>query len=293
MSNTISNASYANALFLDRAQGQLTQSIDRLSSGTNSVTDLGSSGVSTTAKLTSQNARIQAANTNVQNAMSYEQAASGFTGNIADVLSRMTELATLAKDPTKAASDISDYADEFSQLQMQLRDTIGGTSAQIGGSFDVTSPMGSFDGISLFGSTAPGTVQVGPNPTDKLNLPSMNLQTGSMLTLIQQDSAGNFTLSITDPNAVTDIANAQTQVSDIDASVGAASASLSRASDSLNSQSLNVQGTISSIQDVDVASESTKLAKFQILTQSSTAMLAQEQQDPKAILNLLSSIKTK
>jgi flagellin len=271
----------------------MTQSIDRLSSGTNSVTDMGSNGVSTTAKLTGQNARIQAANTNVQNAMSYTQAANGFTSNVADVLSRLSELATLANDPTKSSSDISDYADEFTQLQTQLRDTIGGTTGQIGGAYDVTSPMGSFNGISLFGSTAAATVQIGPNPTDKLNLPSMDLQTGAMLSLIQQDSAGNFTLNIKDPSALSDITNTQTQVSDVDAAVGAATASLSRAADGLSSESLNVQGTISSIQDVDVAAESTKLAKYQILTQSSSAMLAQEQQDPKAILSLLAALPTK
>ena len=291
MSNPISNASYSNALFLNRTQSQLSQSVERLSSGTNSVTDIGSIGISVTAKLSSQDARIQAANTNVQNATSYTQAAAGFTGNIADVLSRLSELATLAKDPTKSATDIGNYATEFSQLQTQLRDTIGGTTAQIGGTLDVNSPMGEFNGISLFGSTAASTIQVGPNPTDKLTLPSMDLQTGSMLSLIQQDSAGNFTLQLTDPTSVAQIGDAQTQVSNIDAQVGAVTASLSRAADTLTSQSQNVEGTISSIQDVDVAAESTKMAKYQILTQSSTAMLAQEQQDPKAILNILSSMK--
>jgi flagellin len=291
MSNPISNASYSNALFLNRTQSQLSQSVERLSSGTNSATDIGSIGISVTAKLSSQDARIQAATTNVQNATSYTQAAAGFTGNIADVLSRLSELATLAKDPTKSASDIGNYATEFSQLQTQLRDTIGGTSAQIGGTYDVDSPMGSFNGISLFGSTAASTIQVGPNPTDKLTLPSMDLQTGAMLSLIQQDSAGNFTLQLTDPTSVAQIGGAQTQVSNIDAQVGAVTASLTRAADALTSQSQNVEGTISSIQDVDVAAESTKMAKYQILTQSSAAMLAQEQQDPKAILNILSSMK--
>jgi flagellin len=291
MSNSISNASYSNALFLDRTQSQLSQSIERLSSGTNGVTDIGSTGVSVTAKLSSQDARIQAANTNVQNATSYTQAASGFTDNIAGVLSRLSELATLAKDPTKSASDTSNYATEFSQLQTQLRDTIGGTTAQIGGSYDVTSPMGSFNGISLFGSTGASAVQIGPNPTDKLMLPSMDLQNSSMLALMQQDSSGNFTLNLTDPTAVAQISAAQTQVSNVDAQVGAVTASLSRAADALSSESENVEGTISSIKDVDVAAESTKLAKYQILTQSSTAMLAQEQQDPKAILNILASIK--
>ena len=293
MSTSISSATYSNALFLDRASSQLSQSIERLSSGTNGVTDIGSTGISVTAKLTGEDARIQAANTNVQNAMSYTQAASGFTDSIAGVLSRLSELATLAKDPTKGASDVADYSTEFSQLQTQLRDTIGGTTGQIGGAYDVSSPMGSFNGISMFGSSAASTVQVGPNPSDKISLPSMDLQTGAMLSLIQQDSSGNFTLNISNSAAVADISNAQTQVSNTDAQIGAVTASLSRASDALTTQSQNAESTISSIQDVDVAAESTKLAKYQTLTQSSTAMFQQEQMDPKAILNLLSSIPTK
>jgi len=293
MSTSISSNTYGNALFLDRTQNLLSQSIERLSSGTNGVTDIGSNGVSVTAKLSGQDARIQAANTNVQNATSYMQAASGFTDSVAGVLSRLSELATLAKDPTKSSTDVADYSTEFAQLQTQLRDTIGGTTGDIGGSYDVSSPMGSFNGISMFGSSAANSVQVGPNPADKIALPPMDLQTGAMLSLIQQDSSGNFTLNITDATAANPISSAQTQVSNTDAQIGAVTASLSRAADILTSQGQTAESTISGIQDVDVAAESTKLAKYQILTQSSAAMFAQQQQDPKAILNLLSSIKTK
>ncbi len=294
MSSSINGDTYSSALFLDRTQSMLNQSIDRLSSG---VKDLSSSGdasaVSESAKLSGQSARIQAANTNVQNATSYLQASGGFVSNINDVLSRMSELSALVKDPTKSTNDIADYQTEFVQLQTQLRDTVGGSTGTIGGNYDVTAPMGSFNGNSLFGSTAPSTVQIGEKPADKITLPSTNLQTGAMLALIHQDSSGNFTLNATDANTVSTVTAGLQQVSDTEGQIGAASASLSRAADNLTAQGQNVDSNVASIQDVDVAAESTKLAKYTMMTQASAAMLAQEQQDPKAILSVLASIHGK
>lgn len=86
----------------------------------------------------------------MQNAISYIQTADGFIGQMTKVLSRMSELVILAKDVTKNSADVSLYAREFEALQDQLRQTIGGSSDEIGGP-GVESPLGQFNGIEMFG----------------------------------------------------------------------------------------------------------------------------------------------
>lgn len=52
-------------------------------------------------------------------------------------------------------------------------------------------------------------------------------------------------------------------------------------------ESENLSSTISRIRDVDVAEESTQFAKYNILVQAGTAMLAQANQTPQSVLKLL------
>jgi len=279
------------AITLDRNQDLLSNSIDALSSGS-TLTSAGANpaGLAITDTLTSDNLRLSAASTNVQNALSYTQVSSGFLSSINSVLTRLSELATETEDPTKNSSDDAQYELEFQSLQQQLRNTIGGSSTDIGGT-TVTDPEGSFNGTALFGSTTAGgtTISIGDDPTQQLTIPDINLQTGALQSLIQQDSSGNFTLSATDSNAISQITGAIQQVGDGEAVLGAAESRLSLTASSLTTQQQNISSAISGISDVDVAQESTQLAKYQILVQSSAQMLAQANQDPQDVLKLIDS----
>jgi flagellin len=277
------------ALNLDRNQTLLGQSIDRLSSGS-AILSPGDNpaGLADSDSLGADGQRLGAASTNVQNAISYTQAADGNLSNMGDILNRMTQLATLTQDPAANSSDSADYQQEFQSLQEQLRSMIGGSSSQIGGA-SVDDPSGTFNGAALFGSTAAGglTLDTGDAATDQLTIPDINLQGGAMLAMIQQDSSGAFTLGATDSGANASINSAILQVAGDRATLGAAQSSLNLSASTLQVQQQNIASAVSGISDVDVAQESTQLAKYNILAQAGASMLAQANQAPQSVLKLL------
>ena len=274
---------------LSRASDQMSRSLSRLSSGTKAVSPADdAAGVALAAKLDAQSGRLTAASTNVQNALSSVQSGESFLQSMGNVLTRMGELSSLAQDPTKNASDRALYQQEFSSLQDQLRSTIGGTTAQIGGTSDVTDPLGSFNRVALFGSTAAGgqSVTVGADG-EALTIPDVNLRAGSMLSLIAQDGTGTYTAQLTDSTTLAAINGAQQQVSDGSATLGATDSRLALVAAKLSVEGENLTAGLSNIRDVDVASESTDFAKYSIKVQASTAMLAQANLQPAAVLQLL------
>lgn len=276
---------------LNASQEMLGRSLSRLSSGSKIVNPSDdAAGLAVSEKMDAQGRRVKAAVNNVQNAISYVQTADGFMAGMTKILSRMSELAILAKDVTKNDTDIDLYSQEFHALQDQLRATIGGTSADIGGSADISTPLGAYNGISLFGSAATGTgltVTIGQAVGQEMTIPSSNLRDGDMLAIIGQDSGGLYTLDLTDSGAIGAITDAIQDVATERASLGASQSRLELAATTLQVEFENLSSAISRIRDVDVAEESTQFAKFNILVQSGTAMLAQANQTPKSVLSLL------
>jgi len=200
----------------------------------------------------------------------------------------MSEIAILAKDVTKNSTDIALYSQEFVALQDQLRATIGGTTSDIGGTADVASPLGAFNGISLFGSTSAGlVVTIGQAVGQEMTIRDSNLRDGNMLPVIQQDSSGAYTLDLTDTGTIGALTSAIQDVATERASLGASQSRLELAATTLQVEYENLGSAISRIRDVDVAEESTQLAKYNILVQSGTAMLAQANQAPRSVLQLL------
>ena len=278
------------AMSLDRNQELLSQSLERLSSGSQILSPADNpAGLAESDTLGADGQRLSAASTNVQNAMSYTQAADSGLTNIGDILNRMSELTTLSQDPTANPSDVSDYEQEFQALQNELRSTIGGSSSQIGGT-SVTDPSGTFNGTVLFGSTAAGGITLDTGGTgEQVTIPDIDLQSGATAGVIQQDSSGNFTMSATSPGATAAINSAIAQVASDRGTLGAAEACLSLSASTLQVQQQNISSAVAGISDVDVASESTQLAKYNILIQSGAAMLAQANQAPQSVLKLLHS----
>jgi flagellin len=280
----------AAARSLNASQEMLGRSLTRLSSGSKIVNPSDdAAGLAVSEKLDAQNRRVQAATTNVQNAVSYIQTADGFMSGMTKILSRMSELAILAKDVTKNASDVDLYQQEFTALQDQLRATIGGSSTEIGGT-SITTPLGAFNGISLFGSNSAGlTVTIGQAIGQDMTIRESNLRTGPMADLITQDSSGVYNMGIADTGLIGGITDAIQHVATERAKLGASQSRLELAATTLSVEYENLSSAISRIRDVDVAKESTQLAKYNILVQSGTAMLAQANQSPQSVLKLLQS----
>jgi flagellin len=274
---------------LNASQEMLGRSLTRLSSGSKIVNPSDdAAGLAVSEKLDAQNKRVRAATTNVQNAISFVQTADGFMSGMTKILSRMSELAILAKDVTKNSTDVALYQEEFNALQDQLRATIGGTTAEIGGTTDIDAPLGAFNGITLFGPNSTGlTVTIGQAVGQSMTIPESNLRDGDMLDIIDQDASGAYSLSVTDSDAIGTITSAIQDVATERASLGASQSRLELAAKTLQVEFENLGAAISRIRDVDVAEESTQYAKYNILVQSGTAMLAQANQTPRSVLSLL------
>ncbi len=283
------NQAVAGARNLNSSQEMLGRSLTRLSSGSKIVNPSDdAAGMAVSAKLDAQSRRITAASTNVQNAVSYVQTADGFMSGMTKILSRLSELAVLAKDVTKNSGDVELYQEEFASLQDQLRATIGGTTAEVGGTSDVSSPLGAFNGQVLFGPKAGGvTVTIGQAVGQEMTIGESNLRSGAMLELIQQDAAGAYTLASDDANAFGKLTAAIHHIASQRSSLGAAQSRLDLAAATLTVESENLSSANSRIRDVDVAEESTRFAKYNILVQSGTSMLAQANQLPNSVLKLL------
>jgi flagellin len=281
----------AGARNLNHSQEMLGRSLARLSSGSKIVNPSDdAAGLAVSEKLDAQGRRVKAATTNVQNAISYVQTADGFMSGMTKILSRMSELAILAKDVTKNSGDVALYQQEFTALQEQLRATIGGTTSEIGGTTDVNTPLGAFNGITLFGPNASGlNVTIGQAVGQDMTIAQSDLRTGPMLEIIKQDATGAYTLASNAPDSIQKITDAIQHVAQQRASLGAAQSRLELASTTLQVEYENLSSAISRIRDVDVADESTQYAKYNILVQSGTAMLAQANQTPQTVLKLLQS----
>ncbi|MEY2878079.1 MAG: Flagellin [Verrucomicrobiota bacterium] len=278
------------ARHLDQSQEMLGRSLNRLSSGSKIVNPSDdAAGLAVSEKLDAQSRRVTAAVTNVQNTVSYLQTADGFMSGMAKILARMGELAILAKDVTKNPSDVALYQKEFTALQDQLRTTIGGTTAEIGGVADVSAPLGAFNGITLFGPGPGMSVTIGQAVGQDMTIPATNLRNLPMLDIVGQDAAGAYTLLSTDAAAIEKISDAIQDIATERASLGASQSRLELAVTTLQVENENLSSAISRIRDVDVAQESTHFAKFNILVQSGTAMLAQANQSPQSVLKLLQS----
>ncbi len=263
---------------LNESQAMLSRSLARLSSGSKIVKPSDdAAGLAVSEKLQAQNARLMAANTNVQNAQSYVQTADGFLKSMNQMLSRMSELTAMAKDVTKNASDVALYDAEFSALKSQLLSTIGDGSS---------TPLGSFNGISLFGPNSNGlVVTIGESTDQTMKISEINLRdvAGAVAQLVSL--SGSTSYNVTNSGAI--VVDAIQQIATERATLGAAQSRLEVASAQMQVQYENLQAAISRIRDVDVAEEATAMAKAQILVQSGTAMLAQANTVPQSVLRLL------
>jgi flagellin len=130
-------------------------------------------------------------------------------------------------------------------------------------------------------------VTIGQAVGQDMTINESNLRSGAMLEIINQDGAGAYTLLSSDSDAIQKITDSIQHVASERATLGAAQSRLELAATTLQVEYENLSSAISRIRDVDVAEESTQYAKYNILVQSGTAMLAQANQTPQSVLKLL------
>lgn len=286
--SAVSQASLSMVRSLDRTQELLGKSLSRLGSGERIVRPSDDpNGLAKSEKLQSQSRRNQAAVTNAQNAISHLQATDGMLGTVASTLIRLAELATRARDALLNPEQRDLYQEEFGVLQDQLRQIVGGSTAEIGGTAPVDEPIGRFNGRELFGASSNLSVTIGVFADQTLTLEAVNLRVSSFAALISQDASGEFLLRIDDASIDGTLRGAISQVSDGRAVVGAQQARVGLIAQALVVEGENLGSAISRIRDADVALETTQMTRYNLRSEATSAMLTQSNQSPQSVLRLL------
>ena len=250
----------------------LGTAMERLSTGKriNSAKD-DAAGLAISTSMTSQIKGMSQGIRNANDGISLAQTAEGALSEVSNMLQRVRELAVQSASGTYQTSDRTAMQSEVSNLQQQISDVLTNTK---------------FNGNALF-STTSGTdrtfdIQTGANGGEKVTLTSK---------AISGTNISSTALDVTDSTkAATTVANADLALADVNASrasLGAGQNRLESAINNLTNNVANLSDARSRIEDADYSSETTAMAKAQILSQASTAMIAQANQSQQNVLSLL------
>jgi len=260
--------SHRNLVFNNTQQGK---SSEKLSSGyrINRAAD-DAAGLSISEKMRAQIKSLNQGARNAQDGVSLVQTAEGALGEVSDMLTRIKELSVQANNGTYNASDIAAMDAEFASL----KNAIDGIALST-----------KFNGVTLLdGSmTAPVTIQIGGAAAESVLI---DMSTAGVYNM--QAGAGGLGLAAT--TVKTELANidiAIGKVNTVRSNLGAYQNQLEHVFNNLGATAENLQAAESRIRDTDMAAEMMKYTKFNILQQASTAMLAQANQAPQGVLQLL------
>ena len=254
------------------SNSMLQRSLNRLSSGSRIVSPADDAGGTAVAMRLSANAkRSGSAATNINNAISLLQNQDGALKVGGKILERMAELQSLWNDATKNTDDKALYDIEFGTLQDQLQSL----------------SEEKFNGVNIF-STNSVDIITSAAGDQTLEISAKDLGGNSFGLLITATSLGDLHVGSTSgPDVNTLIEDAQNEIAGFRAHNGAEQNGLNFAAELLTLNKANLEAATGRITDVDVADESTQLAKWTTLTQAGTAMLAQANQANSLVLKLI------
>jgi flagellin len=306
--------------YLGKNADNMQKALTRLASGkrlTSPVEDPGNLAVSM--KLSASINRLAGAMNNTQNAVSFMEVQDGMLETVGKILDRMSELKGLgSQDPMKSESDIASYNNEFKDLQVQLyaisQEKFNGVSLFANWSNGATVAEAVYKGkegytdtdntLSIFTSTQGSA---GAKVSIHKSLLLSALTVGQDLEIEKTwSSATNSTASSTSGNVVVTFASEEIEgalnlsqisvgvittalenISFLRAQNGGTNSRLSFAYESLSLQKTNMKAALGRIVDADIAEESTKLAKYNVLAQGAASMIAQANSTTDIALMLL------
>ena len=255
------------------ADKMLGQAMERLSTGKriNSAKD-DAAGMAIATSMTSQVRGMNQAIRNANDGIALAQTAEGSLNEVTNMLQRVRELAVQSSSGT--------YQDATDRAYMQAE--VDELTAQI----DQVITNSEFNGVVLFdASTATVTVQAGANSADTIDLTMADLTSLAA----SGGAAGSYDVS-TATAANTLLGTLDGELDDISSArstLGAGQNRLESAVNNLTNTVTNLADARSRIEDTDYSAETTALAKSQILSQASTAMLSQANQSQQNVLSLL------
>jgi flagellin len=268
-------------------------------------------------KLESAVTRLQGAEKNIQNGMSFLEVQDGVLANASKIMSRMIELKGLSQDVLKNSSDNDNYNREFRNLQVQLFEmgnlTFNGVS--LFANLDSEGGQAIFDDMNQ-DLMADNTMSIYVS-SDGSSGPKVSINKALLLSALSVDpnvatigtgisyadgetrdgtagSAGTTFASETyaagislESVSVGVFTKALENLATLRADNGGTMSRLQYASDNAQMQAKNFAAANGRIVDVDIAAESTNLAKYQILSQASASMIAQANSSMDIALMLL------
>ena len=250
------------------ADTMLQTAMERLSSGKriNSAKD-DAAGLAIASTMTSQIRGMSQAVRNSNDGMSMAQTADGALDEVTNMLQRIRELAVQAASGTYSSTDKTNLQTEVTALASQITSITANT--KFNGVALFTGSAGSSGTVTIqTGSTSSDTVAVDFTALDLSAVSSIDLTTGATAALGSADTL---------------IATVATKR----AKLGASESRLQSVVNNLATNITNLSDAKSRIEDADFGAETTNLAKAQILSQASTAMLAQANQSSQYVLSLL------
>jgi flagellin len=252
------------------ADGKLQTAMERLSTGKriNSAKD-DAAGLAISTSMTSQIRGMNQAVRNANDGISLAQTAEGALGEVTNMLQRVRELAVQSASGTYSNDDRANLQAEVTELTSQINDIVTNTK---------------FNGNTLFSTAADVTfdIQTGADSGEQVTV-TIGQLTGTNFdaaALDVDDAAGAAT-------TLGNVDDALTEINSVRAGLGASQSRLESTVNNLTSNITNLSDARSRIEDADFSAETTNLAKAQILSQASTAMLAQANQSQQGVLSLL------
>ncbi len=232
-----------------------SKSMEKLSSGLriNRAAD-DAAGLSISEKMRGQIRAMEQATRNAQDGISLIQTAEGALNEVSDMLVRIKELYVQNANGTYNTTDQANMTAEIAALSAEMLN-IGNKTT--------------FNGISLLNGSLTINIQINEGTADTLNI----ALTGNIGT-IDVTSLGNTTSAID-------------TVSTARAKLGALQNRLEHTVNNLSTTTENLTSSESRIRDTDMAKEMMNFTKNSILNQAAQAMLAQANQNPQGVLQLL------
>ncbi|MED4754665.1 flagellin [Brevibacillus choshinensis] len=253
--------------------GNLSKNVEKLSSGyrINRAAD-DAAGLSISERMRSQIRGMDQASRNAQDGISLVQTAEGALQTVNDMLVRIKELATQAANGTyDKTNDLPRINEEVAELAKEIENISTNTK---------------FNGIQLLNGSGPVDLQIGIEAAQKLTLDDKEFDISAVVTAVK--GAGYTWADNAAANAqLKDIEDQINTVSAARSYLGANQNRLENTINNLNTTSENLQSAESRIRDLDMAKEQMAFTKNNILTQAAQAMLAQANQLPQGVLQLL------
>jgi len=250
----------------------LQTAMARLSSGNriNSASD-DAAGLAVANSMNSQITGMNQAVRNANDGISLAQTADGALSEVTNNLQRIRELAVQSASGTYTDDDRTNMQAEVTQLQNQITNIVSDTK---------------FNGAALFSTTAAVTtsIQTGASAGQTVDIAIGALDKVNGALSFKVDTAADANAALATTGGIDD---ALQQVDTVRAGLGASESQLNSVVNNLTNEVTNLTDAKSRISDADFSVETTNLAKAQILSQASTAMLAQANQSQQGVLKLL------